>query len=218
MGEQPERRRRRVRPSPPAADAPATTPGAADEPASGTVSEPASETVDGVVAETAAVHDPEPVPARPDPGMLAARGGPAGAPSGGPGKPGGPAGAASGGPAGAASGGAAGHRQGPRPGPAGAGSGGQRRPTSGAGAGAAGQPRATPGGGGRAASGNGGDEPAERGLRGLVGSGSSQVSVGAAMRARDAARPTDEQVAAAERELIIIRRNWVPREDLPRGR
>jgi hypothetical protein len=55
----------------------------------------------------------------------------------------------------------------------------------------------------------------ERGLRGLVGSGSSQVSPTAALRARDAARPTDADVAAAERDLVIIRRNWVPREELP---
>jgi hypothetical protein len=57
----------------------------------------------------------------------------------------------------------------------------------------------------------------ERGLRGLVGSGSSQVSTGAAMRARDAARATDEEVTAAQEQLVIIRRGWVPREDLPRG-
>jgi hypothetical protein len=74
------------------------------------------------------------------------------------------------------------------------------RPTSGAGAGA------------RA----GDDREAERGLRGLVGSGSSQVSVNAALRARDAARPTDEQLAEAEEHLVIVRRNWLPREDLPR--
>ncbi|BCJ44884.1 hypothetical protein GCM10010168_16970 [Actinoplanes ianthinogenes] len=60
------------------------------------------------------------------------------------------------------------------------------------------------------------DREAERGLRGLVGSGSSQVSVGAALRARDAARPTDEDLAAADRDLVIVRRNWLPREDLPR--
>ena len=73
------------------------------------------------------------------------------------------------------------------------------RPTSGAGA--------------------GGDErEAARGLRGLVGSGSSQVSVGAALRARDAARPTDAQLAEAAEHLPIVRRNWLPREDLPRGR
>jgi hypothetical protein len=72
------------------------------------------------------------------------------------------------------------------------------RPTSGAGA--------------------GGDDQSERGLRGLVGSGSSQVSVGAALRARDAARPTAEQLAEADAELVIVRRNWMPREDLPRNR
>lgn len=62
------------------------------------------------------------------------------------------------------------------------------------------------------------DREAERGLRGLVGSGSSQVSVGAALRARDATRPTEEQLAEAEQNLVIIRRNWTPREDLPRNR
>lgn len=60
-----------------------------------------------------------------------------------------------------------------------------------------------------------GEDQAERGLRGLVGSGSSQVSVGAAMRARDAARPTAEQEAEAE-NMQIVRRNWTPREELPR--
>jgi hypothetical protein len=56
----------------------------------------------------------------------------------------------------------------------------------------------------------------ERGLRGLVGGGASQVSVSAAMRARDAARPTDADLAAADRDLQIIRRGWVPREELTR--
>jgi hypothetical protein len=64
----------------------------------------------------------------------------------------------------------------------------------------------------------GDDREAERGLRGLVGSGSSQVSVGAALRARDAARPSEAQLAEAEESLPIIRRNWLPREDLPRNR
>jgi hypothetical protein len=50
----------------------------------------------------------------------------------------------------------------------------------------------------------------ERGLRGLIGGGSSQVSVGAALRARDATRPTPADVAAAEANLIIIRRGWTP--------
>ncbi|MFJ1543221.1 hypothetical protein ACIODS_32250 [Micromonospora chalcea] len=60
-------------------------------------------------------------------------------------------------------------------------------------------------------------EEGERGLRGLVGSGSSQVSVTAALRARDAARPTDDDLAAAEERVVLIRRNWVPREELPRN-
>jgi hypothetical protein len=54
--------------------------------------------------------------------------------------------------------------------------------------------------------------PAERGLRGLVGGGSSQVTPAAAMRARDAARPTPEDLARAEAELTIVRRHWSPRE------
>jgi hypothetical protein len=53
---------------------------------------------------------------------------------------------------------------------------------------------------------------AERGLRGLVGGGSSQVSPAAALRARDAARPTAEDLARAEQELAIIRRHWTPRD------
>jgi hypothetical protein len=60
------------------------------------------------------------------------------------------------------------------------------------------------------------DRDPERGLRGLVGAGSTQVSVAAAMRARDAARPTEEDLARAEAELPIVRRHWVPREELPR--
>ncbi|MFI9641082.1 hypothetical protein ACIG87_13605 [Micromonospora sp. NPDC051925] len=65
--------------------------------------------------------------------------------------------------------------------------------------------------------GGAGGEDGERGLRGLVGSGSSQVGVSAALRARDAARPTEQDLAEAEEQLVIIRRNWVPREDLPRS-
>ncbi|WP_025618935.1 hypothetical protein [Salinispora cortesiana] len=62
----------------------------------------------------------------------------------------------------------------------------------------------------------GGTEENERGLRGLVGAGSSQVSVTAAMRARDATRPTEQDLAEAEARVVLVRRNWVPREDLPR--
>jgi hypothetical protein len=56
---------------------------------------------------------------------------------------------------------------------------------------------------------------AERGLRGLVGAGPSQVGVSGALRARDAARPRPEDIAAAEAELVIVRRNYVP-PDPPR--
>jgi hypothetical protein len=56
----------------------------------------------------------------------------------------------------------------------------------------------------------------ERGLRGLVGGGSSQVNVAAAMRARDASRPGDDHLAAAEADLPIVRRGWVPRDELPK--
>lgn len=61
------------------------------------------------------------------------------------------------------------------------------------------------------------DRETERGLRGLVGSGSSQVGISAAMRARDAARPTEADLAEAQERLVIVRRNWVPRDDPPRG-
>lgn len=60
------------------------------------------------------------------------------------------------------------------------------------------------------------EQDVERGLRSLVGAGSSQVSVVAAMRARDASRPTDEDLAAADENLQIVRRGWVPRDELPR--
>jgi hypothetical protein len=77
-------------------------------------------------------------------------------------------------------------------------------------------PTQTPGTNGTPTPGD--DREAERGLRGLVGSGSSQVSVGAALRARDAARPTEAHLADADQNLAIVRRNWVPREELPRNR
>jgi hypothetical protein len=58
------------------------------------------------------------------------------------------------------------------------------------------------------------DGDLERGLRGLIGPGASQVSLSAAMRARDAARVTDEDLARAEAELEIVRRGWQPRDPL----
>ncbi|MEV6345051.1 hypothetical protein [Actinoplanes sp. NPDC051851] len=85
---------------------------------------------------------------------------------------------------------------------------------------ASGQPtvnrRPTVGGRPTSGAGAGAEEQGERGLRGLVGSGSSQVSIGAALRARDSSRPTDQDFAEADRDLVIVRRNWLPREDLPR--
>ena len=69
---------------------------------------------------------------------------------------------------------------------------------------------------GGSGNGNGDERETERGLRGLIGSGASQVSLSAALRARDAARPDGTDLAAAERDLVIVRRGWVPREDLPR--
>ena len=51
---------------------------------------------------------------------------------------------------------------------------------------------------------------AERGLRGLVGAGPSQVGVSGAMRARDAARPTAADDAAAQDKVRLVRRNYKP--------
>ena len=51
---------------------------------------------------------------------------------------------------------------------------------------------------------------AERGLRNLVGAGSSQLGVSGALRGRDVNRPTYEDLAEAEREVVIVRRNWKP--------
>lgn len=54
------------------------------------------------------------------------------------------------------------------------------------------------------------DDDSERGLRGLIGAGNSQVSPTAALRARDAARPTADDLATADRDLTLIRRHWSP--------
>ena len=54
------------------------------------------------------------------------------------------------------------------------------------------------------------DHDDERGLRGIVGTGPSQVGVSGALRARDAARPTAADLAAAEHSVQLIRRNYVP--------
>jgi hypothetical protein len=56
------------------------------------------------------------------------------------------------------------------------------------------------------------DNSSERGLRGLIGSGTSQVKPTAALRARDAARPRDADLVRSEAELVIFRRNWAPKD------
>ena len=50
----------------------------------------------------------------------------------------------------------------------------------------------------------------ERGLRDLVGAGPSQLGVDGALRGRDVNRPTEEDLAQAERDVVIVRRNWKP--------
>ncbi len=53
---------------------------------------------------------------------------------------------------------------------------------------------------------------AERGLRELVGAGPSQLGLSKALRGRDVDRPSDADLEAAERDLVIVRRNWKPPE------
>ena len=56
-------------------------------------------------------------------------------------------------------------------------------------------------------------QPNERGLRELVGAGPSQLSPGRALRGRDVNRPTEDELAEAEREVVVVRRNWQPAAD-----
>jgi hypothetical protein len=53
-------------------------------------------------------------------------------------------------------------------------------------------------------------DPVERGLRDLVGGSPSQVGVGGALRARDVNRPSEDDLAEAERDVVIVRRGWKP--------
>jgi hypothetical protein len=53
----------------------------------------------------------------------------------------------------------------------------------------------------------------DRGLRDLVGAGPSQLGPVRAMRARDVNRPHDEDEAAADRDLVIVRRHWQPKDE-----
>ena len=50
----------------------------------------------------------------------------------------------------------------------------------------------------------------ERNLRDIVGAGHSQIGVSGALRARDVNRPTEDDLAAAENDVVIVRRNWKP--------
>ncbi len=50
----------------------------------------------------------------------------------------------------------------------------------------------------------------DRGLRDLVGAGPSQLGVSGALRGRDVDRPSDDDLAEAERDVVIIRRHWRP--------
>jgi hypothetical protein len=52
--------------------------------------------------------------------------------------------------------------------------------------------------------------PDERGLRDLVGAGPSQVGVSGALRARDVDRPSADDLARAEHEVVLVRRHWKP--------
>ena len=71
--------------------------------------------------------------------------------------------------------------------------------------------RRDPKGRGRPGSGAHGD-------RDLAGTVTSQVGPTGAMRARDLNRPTAEDLAQAEAELTIVRRNWDPHAPSPRPR
>jgi hypothetical protein len=50
----------------------------------------------------------------------------------------------------------------------------------------------------------------ERGWRDLAGNGSSQLGVSGALRARDVARPGPAELAEAERNVQLVRRQWQP--------
>jgi len=47
-------------------------------------------------------------------------------------------------------------------------------------------------------------------LHDLAGTGHSQLGPVGALRGRDVNRPTDDDLAEAERELTIVRRHWTP--------
>jgi hypothetical protein len=53
-------------------------------------------------------------------------------------------------------------------------------------------------------------DPGERALRDLVGNTPTQLGPVGALRGRDVNRPTEDDLAAAERDVVIVRRNWTP--------
>jgi hypothetical protein len=57
---------------------------------------------------------------------------------------------------------------------------------------------------------NRGERRRERGLAELVGAGPSQLGVSRALRGRDVNRPSEDELAEAERDVEIVRRNWKP--------
>jgi hypothetical protein len=61
-------------------------------------------------------------------------------------------------------------------------------------------------------------DTAERALRGLVTTRGTQISWSAATRARVYAEPTPADLAAAEEEIVLVRRNYTPSEPLRSGR
>ncbi|AZI58297.1 hypothetical protein EH165_09260 [Nakamurella antarctica] len=58
-------------------------------------------------------------------------------------------------------------------------------------------------------------EIAERALRGLVTTRGTQVTWSAALRARSLAQPSAADIAEAETDLVIVRRNYTPAQPLP---
>jgi hypothetical protein len=58
----------------------------------------------------------------------------------------------------------------------------------------------------------------DRALRALVSTRSTQLPSTAAMRAREVGTPTAEDLAAAERDLVIVRRHYQPPTPLTAGR
>ena len=58
----------------------------------------------------------------------------------------------------------------------------------------------------------------ERALRGLVTTRGTQVPWSAATRAREVGAPTADDLARAEEEVVVVRRNYTPPEPLRNGR